>query len=116
MEYYAHSHPSEDRTDWHKLSVHLQDTGARAASFLERLGCADLGRIAGLLHDLGKYTKEFQDRLAGETARVDHATTGAKVGGGALRAEDRQDARVRHRRSPRRLGERREWWRDERLG
>lgn len=79
MEYYAHSHPSVDRRDWHRLSEHLQDTGDRAAAFLGRLGCADLGRIAGLLHDLGKYTREFQDRLAGEVGRVDHATAGAKV-------------------------------------
>ena len=79
MEYYAHSHPAVGRRDWHRLSVHLQGTGDRAAAFLERLGCADLGRIAGLLHDLGKYTREFQDRLEGEVARVDHSTAGAKV-------------------------------------
>lgn len=35
--------------------------------------------MAGLLHDLGKYTGEFQRRIAGEAVRVDHATRGAMV-------------------------------------
>ena len=76
--YYAHSNASEDRGSWHLLSAHLEDTGARAADFLEATGCAEIGRAAGLLHDLGKYTQEFQARLAGG-GRVDHATAGAKV-------------------------------------
>ncbi len=70
-EYYAHSSN-------HRLSAHLENTGERAAAFLESTGCADFGRVAGLLHDLGKYTQEFQDRLSGGK-RVDHSTAGAKV-------------------------------------
>lgn len=35
--------------------------------------------MTGLLHDLGKYTGEFQRRIAGEAVRVDHATRGAMV-------------------------------------
>ncbi len=38
-----------------------------------------MGRAAGVLHDLGKYTNEFQDRLAGKRARVDHSTAGAHL-------------------------------------
>lgn len=37
-----------------------------------------MARIAGLLHDLGKYTQAFQVRLEGGPS-VDHATWGAKV-------------------------------------
>ena len=76
--YYAHSVASVDREGWHGLSTHLEGTGERAAAFLESAGCADLGRAVGLLHDLGKYTREFQARLAGG-APVDHSTSGAKV-------------------------------------
>lgn len=37
-----------------------------------------LAEVAGLLHDLGKYTAEFQNRLQGGK-RVDHATAGAQL-------------------------------------
>ncbi len=79
VEYYAHTYATAARTDWHRLSTHLHDTGARSAAFLEHFGCAELGRIAGLLHDVGKYSREFQARLSGEVGRVDHSTAGAKV-------------------------------------
>lgn len=48
--------------------------GRNAAIF----GATQLGEVAGLLHDLGKYTQEFQQRLRGGS-RVDHATWGARV-------------------------------------
>lgn len=79
VEYYAHTYATADRTDWRGLSRHLYDTGARSAAFLEHFGCAELGRIAGLLHDLGKYSREFQARLSGEAGPIDHSTAGAKV-------------------------------------
>ena len=78
MEYYAHSGESGGCEYWHRLATHLQDTGARAADFLEPAGMANIGRTAGLLHDLGKYTREFQARLNGGR-RVNHSTAGAKV-------------------------------------
>ena len=80
-EYYAHSSSSlVDRKEWHKLSEHLAGTGRRAAEFLEIVdGCADIGRAAGLLHDVGKYSAEFQARLQGDPRRVDHSTAGAQI-------------------------------------
>ena len=76
--FYAHSGTSGDREHWHRLSEHLEGTGTRAAGFLDVVCGADIGRVAGLLHDLGKYSQEFQDRLSGGR-RVNHSTAGAKV-------------------------------------
>jgi CRISPR-associated endonuclease/helicase Cas3 len=38
-----------------------------------------LAEVAGLLHDIGKYTTDFQRRLSGEAVRLDHATRGAML-------------------------------------
>lgn len=38
-----------------------------------------MGRVAGLLHDLGKYSSQFQARLQGDGQRVDHSSAGAKI-------------------------------------
>ncbi|MYN64933.1 MAG: CRISPR-associated helicase Cas3' [Acidobacteria bacterium] len=77
--YYAHSNSAKDRHGWQRLSDHLKGTAERAGAFLEATGHTELGRAAGLLHDLGKYTEDFQARLTGEGRRVDHAGPGAKV-------------------------------------
>lgn len=37
------------------------------------------GRLLGLVHDLGKFSPEFQARLRGERESVDHSTAGAQV-------------------------------------
>ena len=77
--YFAHSHDSLEPALWHLLSQHLKNTGDRAAAFLDATGVGNLGQAAGLLHDLGKYSNEFQQRLAGNPAPVDHSTAGAQT-------------------------------------
>ena len=37
-----------------------------------------MGAVIGLLHDLGKYAREFQDYIAGRGPSPDHATAGAQ--------------------------------------
>lgn len=49
-----------------------------AANKASHFGGEPLAHIEGLLHDLGKYTQEFQKRLEGGPS-VDHATHGAQV-------------------------------------
>jgi CRISPR-associated endonuclease/helicase Cas3 len=77
--FYAHSTATPDRSDWQPLREHLHDVGVLAAGHAHWFGGAELARVAGLLHDLGKYTAEFQLRLAGQFPRMDHATAGARV-------------------------------------
>ena len=76
--YYAHSGNKVDKSDWQLLSDHLSKVAAMAANNSRYFDAESLCSIAGLLHDLGKYTKEFAMRLEGG-ARVDHATAGAKL-------------------------------------
>ena len=79
MEFYAHSTEQKDRSDWQRLGDHLLGVGDRAAQHAQCFGGQSLARASGQLHDLGKYTDKFQARLAGDPARVDHATWGARI-------------------------------------
>lgn len=67
------------------IEKHLQGTAVRASTFAEKFGAAEQGYFLGMLHDIGKYSDEFQKRLMGGS-RVDHATAGAVESGktGAL--------------------------------
>jgi len=76
--YYAHSGNEVDKSDWQWLSDHLKKVGHIAAENARYFDAETLAEIAGNLHDLGKYTIEFQARLEGGK-RVDHATAGAKI-------------------------------------
>lgn len=72
------AHISEDgRTQ--TIEEHLQGTAGQAGSFAAEFGCEEFGRLCGLLHDIGKYSAEFQERLRNPlpSNRVDHSTAGA---------------------------------------
>ncbi len=63
MEYYAHSKENEPLKKWQPLEEHLTNVATRAAEFSKDFGAESWGYTAGLLHDLGKYSKEFQGYL-----------------------------------------------------
>ncbi|MCF8011168.1 MAG: CRISPR-associated helicase Cas3' [Clostridiales bacterium] len=77
MIFYAHSDKEKDRSQWHLLKSHLNDTSVIASSFSKEVGMEKLAFAAGLFHDMGKYTLEFQKRLEGYGAKIDHSTPGA---------------------------------------
>lgn len=56
---------------------HLESTAWRCSTSARAFCAADQGELAGLSHDLGKYSNEFQNRLLQHGPRVDHATAGA---------------------------------------
>lgn len=56
---------------------HLAETSALAKEFARPFGGEGQAELAGLVHDIGKYTQAFQRRLRGAQIRVDHATAGA---------------------------------------
>lgn len=77
--FYAHSGLNPDKSDWQTLPSHLQAVGRLAAEAAAHFGAEKLAEAAGLLHDLGKYSEEFQRRIAGDYGRVDHSTRGAQL-------------------------------------
>lgn len=76
--YYGHSRKDKPKSEWQLLLKHLTNTADLAEKFGADAGISELARTAALLHDIGKYSKEFQKRLDGSGQKVDHATAGAK--------------------------------------
>jgi CRISPR-associated helicase Cas3/CRISPR-associated endonuclease Cas3-HD len=75
MEFYAHS---TERGEYQQLRDHLLGVAELSRAFADSFGAGHFGYVAGLLHDLGKYSKEFQQRIRGNRDRVDHSTAGAQ--------------------------------------
>jgi hypothetical protein len=63
--YFAHSLEGRDRNHWQPLQSHLQAVSSLTSLRAHKFGAGNLGGLVGLLHDLGKYTQEFQDYIAG---------------------------------------------------
>jgi CRISPR-associated endonuclease/helicase Cas3 len=75
--YYAHSSPRTGRGGWEPLAEHLSLVAARAADHAATFGRSVEARVAGLLHDLGKYGDLFAERLRGNASGLDHWSMGA---------------------------------------
>jgi CRISPR-associated endonuclease/helicase Cas3 len=75
--WYAHSLQEYSKSEWHLLAVHLTSVAELSARRAEKFGAERAAALAGILHDLGKYTERFQARLEGGPP-VDHATAGAR--------------------------------------
>jgi len=84
----AHTSNDDGRVRLHLLQDHLIETAQRAGDFASVFGAAEWAELAGLWHDLGKYSDAFQNYLAKSTSadahaaeaagKVDHATAGAQ--------------------------------------
>ena len=78
-----------------KLIDHIEGTSALASQFTRVIGLPSFGELMGLLHDLGKYSKEFQTYLKSSggkiepdddeyvdakrvKGKIDHSTAGAQ--------------------------------------
>ncbi len=75
----AHSKNGDGTGVVELLKTHLDRVANRAADFSLALGFSQQARVAGLLHDLGKYSDQFQRRLlpgSNERGR-DHSSAGA---------------------------------------
>lgn len=93
-QFIAHVRKSGDQQP---LEDHLRGVGGHASGFAAKLDLALAGELLGLLHDLGKYSDDFQIYLksatgllnqdedeefvdaAGLKGKIDHSTAGAQV-------------------------------------
>ena len=74
-ELYAHT--SENK-EWQTLTTHLEGVALKASGFAIQ-PFSSVAYNAGLWHDVGKATAEFQARLRGATDHVEHSGCGAKL-------------------------------------
>lgn len=90
MPYLAHVRRNDDGSFvTHHLEDHLRAVGELAGEFASTFGASDWGQLAGLWHDLGKYSAAFQSYIArgsgfdpeahieGRKGRVNHSSAGA---------------------------------------
>ena len=56
MRYIAHKDGEREQS----VKEHLEGTAERAGEFAEKFGKREWGYCCGMLHDIGKYSKEFQ--------------------------------------------------------
>lgn len=71
------AHISDDKTREQTLMDHLAGTAELAGQFAKAFDCEEQGQAVGKIHDLGKGTDAFQNRLH-DGPKVDHSTAGAK--------------------------------------
>jgi CRISPR-associated endonuclease/helicase Cas3 len=90
------AHQREKDGEKQTLQQHLEGVAELSKTAAAKLGLGDAGELMGLLHDLGKYSKEFQEYInsalgnidpdaddyvdaKGKKGKVDHSTAGAQA-------------------------------------
>lgn len=63
------------------VKEHLEGTAKLAETFASNFDCGEMGYFCGILHDIGKYSEEFQRRINDpeHNRKVDHSTAGAII-------------------------------------
>lgn len=92
--FYAHSLQGRPREEWQSLEEHLMNVAGMAKKFSEPFKAGEWAYLAGLFHDIGKYSHEFQEMLIkssdndinmeSKVGHPDHSTAGAKEINGLL--------------------------------
>ena len=97
-----------DREAHQTLESHLRGVGCLSEQFGAKFGLSQHGLLIGLLHDLGKYSADFQNYILSATGllnqdedeeyvdakglkgKIDHSTSGAQVVWSALSAQSQK--------------------------
>lgn len=77
MNYIAHKRGESDN-EVQLLLEHLKNVSELSKKFAECLNLSDYAEIIGMLHDIGKYSDKFQQRINGAEISVDHSTCGTQ--------------------------------------
>lgn len=78
MDYIAHLRSETDKKE-QPLYEHIKNVAELSKKFSECLILSDYAEIIGMLHDIGKYSNRFQQRINGnDKIKVDHTTCGAQ--------------------------------------
>lgn len=74
------AHQTLDRTRTQLLETHSRNVGERCGAACQQIGLEHLGRLTGLLHDLGKAAHEVQDYLYGApiVGKLNHSSAGMR--------------------------------------
>lgn len=76
MKYIAHFEGEREQT----VKEHLEGTAKLSGEFAKKFGKEEWGYCCGYLHDIGKYSVEFQHKIRENgNEQIDHSTAGAKV-------------------------------------
>lgn len=71
------AHIDNDRKQ--SIQEHCENVARLASLFAESINESDRAKLAGLLHDIGKYSSEFQKHIINQdNLHFDHSTAGAK--------------------------------------
>ncbi len=71
--FYAHSHSSLSESGWQTLEEHHNCVSELAKSFA-LFGASATAGLLGRIHDTGKRSDSFQQRLHGKGGKVDHTS------------------------------------------
>lgn len=80
MKYTAHIRKNDKAEQ--SVETHCRQTAELAAGYAECSGLKKTAELAGILHDIGKFTDTFNDYIHGDTTfrrgELDHAFAGAR--------------------------------------
>lgn len=79
LAYYGRSMELKEKVIYQPLKEHLENVAKLCEDFIKPVSNLEIGTVLGYLHDVGKYSDDFQRRIRGEKIRVPHADAGARI-------------------------------------